>query len=75
MIDSEIKRIIEEGYELSKKILTENRDKLEALAQLLLEKETLDAEEIKRITGLQTAILPGAGNGDPSCDLGGKPIA
>ena len=74
-IDSEIKRIIEEGYELSKKILTENRDKLEALASLLLEKETLDAEEIKKVTGLQVAAAPDGGIVAPTLDLGGKPVA
>ena len=74
-IDSEIKRIIEEGYEHSKKLLTENRDKLEALAHLLLEKETLDAEEIKKITGLQTVAPSEGGNGNPSCDPGWKPVA
>ena len=74
-IDTEIKRIVEEGYALSKKILTANRDKLEALAKLLLEKETLDAEEIKKITGLQIVTAPENGNGNPSCDPGWKPVA
>jgi cell division protease FtsH len=74
-IDSEIKRIIEESYEISKKILTENRDKLEALAQLLLEKETLDAEEIRKITGLQAVTPVENGKSAPSCDPGWKPTA
>jgi cell division protease FtsH len=72
LIDGEVKRILEEGYELSKKILTENRDKLEALAKLLLEKETLDAEEIKNVTGLAN-ILPPAHGGAPV--PGQKPVA
>ncbi|OGX12249.1 MAG: cell division protein FtsH [Omnitrophica bacterium RIFOXYB12_FULL_50_7] len=63
LIDAEIKRILEEGYEVSKKILTGNREKLEALAKLLLEKETLDADEIKKITGLQ--IVTPSENGNP----------
>jgi cell division protease FtsH len=74
-IDSEIKRILSEGYELSKKILTENRGKLEALASLLLEKETLDAEEIRKVTGLQVASTPEGGIVAPGFDQDGNSIA
>lgn len=48
-IDLEIKRLITENYERSKHILTEHRVTLEALADALLEKETLDAWEIQAI--------------------------
>ena len=48
-IDLEIKRLITENYERSKHILTEHRVTLEALADALLEKETLEAWEIKAI--------------------------
>jgi cell division protease FtsH len=48
-IDLEIQRIIKECYERAKKILTENRDKLELIAKTLLEVETLDAEQIKHL--------------------------
>ncbi|MGV2516476.1 UNVERIFIED_CONTAM: hypothetical protein FO517_21220, partial [Bacillus subtilis] len=40
----EIQRIIRECYELEKQILTENRDKLDLIAQTLLKEETLVAE-------------------------------
>ena len=46
-IDLEIQRIIREAYERCKKILTENREKLDLVAKTLLEVETLDAEQIK----------------------------
>lgn len=46
-IDLEIQRIIKESYERCKKILTENRDKLDLIAKTLLEVETLNAEQIK----------------------------
>ncbi|MBX9954985.1 ATP-dependent metallopeptidase FtsH/Yme1/Tma family protein [Peribacillus simplex] len=46
-IDLEIQRIIKEAYERCKKILTENREKLDLVAKTLLEVETLDAEQIK----------------------------
>ncbi|WP_213773523.1 ATP-dependent zinc metalloprotease FtsH [Bradyrhizobium sp. dw_78] len=45
-IDSEIKRLVEEGYNEATKILTEKRADLEALAKGLLEYETLSGDEI-----------------------------
>ncbi|GGJ09039.1 ATP-dependent zinc metalloprotease FtsH [Alicyclobacillus cellulosilyticus] len=48
-IDAEMKAIIESCHERTRQILLEKRDKLEALAQLLLEKETVDEEEIRAI--------------------------
>jgi cell division protease FtsH len=45
-IDSEIRRLVEEGYEQATKILTERRADLEALAKGLLEYETLTGDEI-----------------------------
>ena len=39
----EIQRIIKECYEKARKVLTENRDKLDVIANTLLEVETLDA--------------------------------
>jgi cell division protease FtsH len=48
-IDLEIQRIIKECYERARKILTENRDKLNLIATTLLEVETLDADQIKHL--------------------------
>jgi cell division protease FtsH len=48
-IDAEIKRIVSEQYEYSKQLLTKNRHFLEKLANALLEKETLDGNEIESI--------------------------
>ncbi len=45
-IDSEIKRLVEEGYQQATKILTEKRADLEALAKGLLEYETLTGDDI-----------------------------
>jgi cell division protease FtsH len=45
-IDSEIRRLVEEGYQQATKILTERRADLEALAKGLLEYETLTGDEI-----------------------------
>nr|WP_263323923.1 ATP-dependent zinc metalloprotease FtsH [Neobacillus sp. Marseille-Q6967] len=46
-IDLEIQAIIKDCYEKARKILTENRDKLDLIAKTLLEVETLVAEQIK----------------------------
>ncbi|MBS4193408.1 ATP-dependent zinc metalloprotease FtsH [Bacillus sp. FJAT-49705] len=48
-IDLEIQRIIKDSYEKAKKVLTENREKLDLIANTLLEVETLDAEQIKHL--------------------------
>ncbi len=48
-IDEEIKNIVEERYELAKRLLTENRDMLEEIAKELLEKETIDDKEFEEI--------------------------
>jgi cell division protease FtsH len=48
-IDDEIKKIVTERYEYSKRLLVENRSILERLATKLLEKETLVSEEIDAI--------------------------
>ena len=48
-IDLEVKRFISEGYEKAKKILEENRDTLARIAEALLEREVLDANEVRMI--------------------------
>jgi len=45
-IDVEIRAIIDRQYELARKTVAENRDKLDRVAEMLLERETLDSEEI-----------------------------
>ena len=46
-IDKEVRRIVNDGYETATKILSSNRETLERIAQALLEREVLDANEIK----------------------------
>ena len=45
-IDQEVNRIVREQHELVRQIIRENKDKLDRLAVALLERETLDSEEI-----------------------------
>src|ERR1700750_1725701 len=49
LIDKEIRRVVEEGYDRAKHLLDEHRGELESLAQALLEYETLSGDEIKKI--------------------------
>lgn len=48
-IDAEVRRILDEQYARARKLIEENRDKIEAMAQALLKWETLDAEQIEDI--------------------------
>ena len=49
IIDEEVKRIIDTGYQTAVKLLKENMDKLQAVANVLLEKEKIDGEEFNAI--------------------------
>lgn len=44
-IDAEVRQIIDDAYRHARQLLTDNRDKLELIAQMLLEMETLEAAE------------------------------
>jgi len=46
-IDKEVKRIVSHAYDSAKKLLDSNRDTLESIAKALLEREVLDANEVK----------------------------
>jgi cell division protease FtsH len=48
-VDAEIRRIVDEQYSLARRMLEENRDKVEAMAKALLELETIDADQINDI--------------------------
>ncbi len=52
LIDQEEKRIVDECYNRAKQTLLDNKDKLKALAERLLEKEVLDVKEIKELLEL-----------------------
>ncbi|TCN17313.1 ATP-dependent zinc metalloprotease FtsH [Mesobacillus foraminis] len=87
-IDLEIQRIIKECYEKARKILTENREKLDIIAKTLLEVETLDAEQIKHlaehgklpdrsapvITGDDVKVTISSKKDEDSAGSGDKPV-
>ena len=48
-IDAEVKKLVDEAYADARRLLGENREKLEALAKTLLEKETMDGRDVERM--------------------------
>lgn len=52
-IDTEIKRIIDDAYQETRQLLEDNREALDQLAQALIEKETVEREEILQILGIE----------------------
>lgn len=71
-IDREINRIVNEQYERAKKILTERREKLETIAQALIEYETLDGQHVHEILdhgALQTLVPYAPKRKEPAADV------
>ncbi|AQW67319.1 ATP-dependent zinc metalloprotease FtsH [Pseudomonas fulva] len=58
LIDSEVRSIIDQCYATAKQLLTENRDKLDAMAEALMKYETIDAEQIDDIMAGRTPREP-----------------
>jgi cell division protease FtsH len=75
-IDAEVKRIINEAYTVSKNIIDANRDKLEIIANALLEYETLDGEQVGEIvrTGTFTPPTPAPKVEPPSGAVAATPL-
>lgn len=73
LIDKEIRRIVDGGYDRARSLLTEHEEQLHSLAKALLEYETLSGEEIKTILEGGTVdrghstkpVLPAAGSSIP----------
>ncbi|HUS53694.1 MAG TPA: ATP-dependent zinc metalloprotease FtsH, partial [Thermohalobaculum sp.] len=88
LIEDEVRRLSDEGYETAKRILTEHREEFERLAQGLLEYETLTGEEIIKVIAGEKIVRsddgdvpPATGDGShaavpkagkPKRDLGGE---
>jgi cell division protease FtsH len=62
-IDSEVRAIVTWAYDEARQLIRENRDKLEIVAQRLLEVETLDSEEFLTLMGETTKLSKS--NGTP----------
>jgi cell division protease FtsH len=75
-VDSEIRRIIDEQYAVARRILEDNRDKVEAMAKALLDWETIDAEQIEDIIAGRPPRPPKPGStGGPSAGGAGSASA
>ncbi|MCA0919466.1 ATP-dependent zinc metalloprotease FtsH [Pseudooceanicola nanhaiensis] len=71
LIEEEVKRLIDEAYEWAYKILEEQKDEWERLAQGLLEYETLTGDEIKRVMKGEPPQSP---DEDDSSDTGSTSV-
>ncbi len=68
-IDAEVRRMIDEQYDRAKKILTEHIDELHAVAQALLERETIDAAELKTLLSGGTLDPIATGTTSPDAEV------
>jgi len=59
-IDTEVKRILQSAYDRAKQMLTQNREKLEGIANILIEQETLDRPSFEELMGLPKARVGGS---------------
>jgi cell division protease FtsH len=55
VIDAEVLRIISESHEQAKSLLSAHRKELDALVEALLSRETLNEQEVLKVTGLPPA--------------------
>ena len=65
-VDAEIRRIVDQQYRVARKILEDNRDKVEAMAKALLELETIDADQIGDIMSGKPPRPPKPSGGHPA---------
>jgi cell division protease FtsH len=59
LVDEEVRRIVDESYRAVQQLLEQNRDKLDALAEALLEHETLDEDDAYAAAGVPHAASAG----------------
>jgi cell division protease FtsH len=71
-IDKEIRRVVEQGYERAKTLLTDHREDLETLAKALLEYETLSGDEIKSV--LTGGTIDRGGSSRPTIPTAGSSV-
>jgi cell division protease FtsH len=76
-VDEEIRRIIDQQYALARKLLEDNRDKVEVMTKTLLEWETIDAEQIDDIMAGRAPRppKPSPPPAPPAASSGGTPEA
>ena len=60
LIDQEVRNIVDNCYIRAKEELEKHKDKLKLLAEKLLDKEVMDAEEVRALIGLGNGTAPAA---------------
>ena len=68
-IDAEVKKMVSEAYQEAQNLLTKNREKLEILANRLLEKETMDGRDVEKLIRGEEAEEPSKENGKETEEL------
>ncbi|MDA8113330.1 MAG: ATP-dependent zinc metalloprotease FtsH [Acidithiobacillus sp.] len=71
-VDGEVRDIIQERYGIARKLIEENRDKVEAMARALLKYETLDAGQVSDIMAGRDPQPPVEGTGNYPSTPGGN---
>lgn len=51
LIDEEVRRLIDTAYERAKEVITKRREKLDEIAQILIERETIEKDEFEKLVG------------------------
>lgn len=57
LIDEEVRLLVEAAYKQAKQVLMNNRALLDKLAQMLVEKETVDAEELQNLLDNHEVVM------------------
>ncbi|MBN9317831.1 MAG: ATP-dependent zinc metalloprotease FtsH [Devosia sp.] len=73
VVDAEVKRFVEEGYQTAQTVIRENIDDLHAIAQALIEFETLTGDEIRGLLEGKTPTRPE--DNEPAVKSTGVPVA
>ena len=74
-IDSEVRRMLEEAYACARRIIEQKNDRINAMADLLLERETIYAEDIERILGPSAQAARRAAESEPEPAAGNTAAA
>jgi cell division protease FtsH len=53
LVDAEVRRIVDEEHDFARRVVADNRDRLDALADALLERETLDQSDAYAVAGIE----------------------
>ncbi|MFN3302454.1 MAG: ATP-dependent zinc metalloprotease FtsH [Roseateles sp.] len=72
-VDAEMRRILDEQYAVARRILEENRDKVEAMTDALMKWETIDRDQVLDIMAGRPPRAPGDTPSAPSGPSGGTP--